>query len=80
MTGTTRADIREHIESLASAGGEYDAVCGRTGDRQAPVSGLRFAGRATARNAARAAERHRSALRRYDPRVPHHDLITQSAV
>jgi hypothetical protein len=75
MVGTTLAEIREHIQSLSSPDGEHYVVCGRTGDRPVPISGLRFDGRSTARNAARAAEQYRSALRRYDPRVPHHDLI-----
>jgi hypothetical protein len=40
-----------------------------------PTSGLRFGSRAVARTAARAAEQYRTALRRYDPAVPHYDLI-----
>jgi hypothetical protein len=75
MVGTTLIDIREHIEALASDGGVYYLVCGRTGDRPVPVAGMRFDGRATARSAARAAEQYRTALRRYDPQVPYYDLI-----
>jgi hypothetical protein len=75
MVGTTLVDLREHVEALASADGEYYVVCGRTGDRPIPISGLRFDRRATARSAARAAEQYRTALRRYDPQVPYYDLI-----
>jgi hypothetical protein len=75
MVGTTLVDLREHVEALASADGEYYVVCGRTGDRPVPISGLRFDGRGTARSAARAAEQYRTALRRYDPQVPYYDLI-----
>jgi len=56
MIGTTLVDIRDHIEALAGADGEYYVACGRTGDRPVPISGLRFEGRATAQSAARAAE------------------------
>jgi hypothetical protein len=75
MVGTTLVEIREHVEALATTDGEFLVRCGRTGDRPVPISGLRFGRRAAARNAARAAEQYRTALRRYDPRVPHHDLI-----
>jgi len=79
MVGTTLVEIREHVEALAAADGEFLVRCGRTGDRPVPVSGLRFEGRATARNAARAARQYRTALRRYDPRVPYCDLIVCQA-
>lgn len=75
MVGTTLADIREHIESLASDTGRYYVVCGRTGERPVPVDGLYFESRATARAAAVATEQYRDALRRYDPRLPHCDVI-----
>lgn len=75
MIGTTLDGIRTHVEALASDGGSYFVRCGRTGERPVPITGLRFDGRATARSAARAAQQYRSALRRYDPRLPHHDLI-----
>jgi len=75
MIGTTLVDIRDHIEVLASAGGEYYVICGQTGDRPIPISGLRFEGRATAQSAARAAEQYRTALRQYDPQLPYYDLI-----
>lgn len=75
MLGTTLDRIRTHVEALADEDGEYLVRCGRTGDRPVPVSGLRFDGRSTARCAARATEQYRSTLRRYDPRLPHYDLI-----
>jgi hypothetical protein len=75
MVGTTLAEIKTHIETLAAEGGEYFVRCGRTGDRPVPISGLRFDGRTSARSAARAAEQYRTALRRYDPQVPYYDLI-----
>lgn len=75
MVGTTLADLRAHVDELATADGEYLVRCGRTTDRPVPVSGLRFDSRAAARNAVRAAEQYRAALRRYDPQVPFYDLI-----
>ena len=75
MVGTTLTQIRTHIESLASDDGSYELVCGRTGERPVPVDGLRFEDRATAEAAAREARKYRSALRRYDPKVPYYDLI-----
>jgi len=75
MVGTTLVDIRTHIEALASTDGEYVVRCGRTGDRPVPVAGLRFESRTTARSAARAGGQYRTALRRYDPRMPYCDLI-----
>lgn len=44
-----------------------------------PVSGLRFADRATAASAVRVAEAYRTHLRRYDPRLPVHDLVVHEA-
>ena len=75
MIGTTLSDIRAHIESLASPTGRYYLVCGRTGDRPVPADGLYFDCRPTARAAATATERYRTALRRYDPQLPCHDVI-----
>lgn len=75
MLGTTLGDIRSHVESLASADGRYYLVCARHGDRPVPADGLRFETRETARAAARAAEQYRTALRRYDPRLPHYDVV-----
>jgi hypothetical protein len=75
MLGTSLGEIRDHVEALASGDGTYYVVCGRTGERPVPTAGLRFEERAIARNAARAAEQYRTALRRYDPRLPCHDLI-----
>jgi hypothetical protein len=75
MVGPTLIDIRQHIEGLAARGGRYYVVCGRTGDRPVPAAGNRFPDRGTARAAARSTEQYRSALRRYDPRLPYYDLI-----
>jgi hypothetical protein len=75
MVGSTLVGLRERVEALASVGGEYYLVCGRTGERPVPAAGLRFADRETARSAARAVERYRTALRRYDPQFPYHDVI-----
>lgn len=79
MVGVTLVEIREHIESLASGEGEFYVVCGRTGDRPVPAADKRFDGRETAEDAARATERYRAALRRYDPQLPHYDLIVCQA-
>jgi hypothetical protein len=74
MQATLR-DVRDRIESLASDVGRYRLVCARTGETPVPVAGLSFESREIARNAAREAERYRSALRRYDDGLAHHDLI-----
>lgn len=75
MIGTTLTEIRDHVESLASDDGEYALVCARYGDRPVPAADLRFETRATARAAARATTQYRRALRRYDPQVPHYDIV-----
>ena len=75
MVGTTLAAIRDHVESLADADGQYVVHCGRTGERPIPVAGKRFASRTLAERAATAATQYRSALRRYDPQLPHYDLV-----
>jgi len=75
MIGTTLGDIREHIEALATETGEYYLVCARYGDQPVPANGLRFDSRPTAQAAARATEQYRTALRRYDPRLPYYDVI-----
>ena len=75
MVGSTLIEIRDHIETLAAEDGQYSVICGRTGERSVPAAGKRFPTRATAHAAARATEQYRSALRRYDPRVPYYDLI-----
>ena len=80
MIGTTLAEIRDHIESLASDDGGYYLVCARYGDRPVPASDLRFDRRATARAAARATTQYRQALRRYDPQVPYYDIVACQAV
>ena len=73
--GVTLAGLRDRIADLAAVDGAYYVVCGRTGHRPAPVAGRRFDDRAAARRAASAATEYRATLRRYDPQVPHHDLI-----
>jgi len=75
MIGTVLSDLRTHIESLASATGCYYLVCSRTGERPVPADGHYFTCRSTARAAATATEQYRTALRRYDPQLPHHDII-----
>lgn len=75
VVGATLVEIREHIETLASADGQYYVRCGRTGDRPVPALGKRFDDRAIAREAARAVEQYRSTLRQYDPRVPYYDVV-----
>lgn len=77
--GVTLVGLRERIEDLADADGAYYVVCGRTGHRPVPLADKRFAGRADARRAANTATEYRAALRRYDPNVPHHDLIVCQA-
>ncbi|MBV0923944.1 hypothetical protein KTS45_06980 [Halomicroarcula limicola] len=80
MVGTTLAELRDRIETLASSDGEYYLVCARTGDRPVPAAEARFDSRSTAQRAARATERYRRALRRYDPRLPHYDVVVCQAV
>ncbi|MFW6436619.1 MAG: DUF7551 domain-containing protein [Halococcoides sp.] len=75
MVATTLIDLSTHIDALASDDGTFVVVCARTGDRPVPVTGARFEQRSVARRAARAAEQYRAALRRYDPQVPHCELI-----
>ncbi|WP_144906166.1 DUF7552 domain-containing protein [Halobellus captivus] len=75
MTEPTLTTLRTRIEALASDGGAFAVVCGRTGERPVPVVGYRFETRRRAEFAARAAEQYRTALRRYDPALPRYDLI-----
>ncbi|RAW45693.1 hypothetical protein DQW50_08080 [Halorubrum sp. 48-1-W] len=75
MIGTTLEEVRDHIERLATAEGDYYLVCARYGDRPVPAAGLRFEDRSTGRAAVRATEQYRAALRRYDPAVPRYDVI-----
>jgi len=77
MVGTTLVAIRSNVEALADPQGAYYLVCARTGERPFPADGLRFPSRAVARNAARATERYRDTLRRYDPQVPRYDIVVQ---
>jgi hypothetical protein len=71
----TLAAIRQHIERLATDDGAYYLVCGRTGERPVPATGLRFETRATAAIAGRATEAYRAILRGYDPQLPVYDVI-----
>ncbi|SFR65279.1 DUF7551 domain-containing protein [Halogeometricum limi] len=80
MVGTTLAEIRQHVESLASPDGPYVVHCGRTGERPIPTAGNRFESRTLAERAASAAGQYRAALRRYDPRLPHYDLVVSRDV
>jgi uncharacterized protein YejL (UPF0352 family) len=75
MIGTTLQDIRSHITALASETGTYYLACAHYGERPVPACGLRFESRSVARAAARATEQYRAALRRYDPQLPHYDVI-----
>jgi hypothetical protein len=69
------ADLRAHIESLASDTGEFALVCGRYGEQPVPAAGLWFPTRAVARSAAAATARYRDCLREYDPSVPQYDIV-----
>lgn len=75
MTGSTLADIRRRLESLADPEGRYYLLCARTGERSFPADGLRFSTRETAVEAAEAAGAYRSELRRWDDRLPPRDFI-----
>jgi hypothetical protein len=75
MIGRTLTDIREELEGLADASGEYHVQCGRTGERPVPVDGRRFPDRETAVQAVRVAHAYRATLRRYDPRAPWYDFV-----
>lgn len=71
----TLRDVRAALISLATGDGRYTIVCGRTGTRPVPVSGLRFADRETAASGVRLAETYRAHLRQYDPRLPVHEFV-----
>jgi hypothetical protein len=75
MTEPTLRDIHNHLDGLAVDGGRYAIMCARTGEHPVPISGLRFVNRETAARAARIAQHYRARLRRYDSRLPYHDLI-----
>ncbi|WP_435186113.1 DUF7552 domain-containing protein [Halobellus sp. EA9] len=77
MTPPSLTALSDQIDALASDRGDYVVVCGRTGERPVPIDGRRFASRTRAERAARAAERYRATLRRYDRRLPFYDLIVQ---
>lgn len=67
--------FRSRIENLASDGGEYCVICGRTGERPVPVAGRSFPDRETASTAAKIASAYRAVLSAYDPRAPVYDFI-----
>lgn len=69
------ADLRAHIESLASDTGEFTLVCGRYGEQPVPAAGLRFPTRVVTRSAAAATAQYRERLRDYDPSVPQYDIV-----
>jgi hypothetical protein len=71
----TLCAIRERIDALATATGEYYVVCGRTGQQPVPVDGVWFPDRDTAAEAAQTARAYRSLLREYDPQTPVHDFV-----
>lgn len=71
----TLCAIRERIDRLAAATGEYYVVCGRTGQQPVPVDGVWFPDRETATEAARTARAYRSLLRQYDPQTPVHEFV-----
>ncbi|UPV74066.1 hypothetical protein M0R89_16190 [Halorussus limi] len=75
MVGGTLRDLRERIADRHDDDGRYYVSCARTGERPVPVAGKRFAGRETAAAAAELAAEYRAELRRYDPRLPHYDLV-----
>ncbi|TQQ81287.1 hypothetical protein EGH24_09185 [Halonotius terrestris] len=75
MIGTMLREIRAHIDALARESGEFYLVCSRYGEQPVPAAGLRFPTRSTAREAARATTQYRQTLRRYDPQLPHYDIV-----
>ncbi|MFC4450364.1 DUF7551 domain-containing protein [Halorussus aquaticus] len=75
MVGATLSDLRERIAEHHDDGGRYYVNCARTGERPVPVAGKRFPDRETAVAAAELAAEYRAELRRYDPRLPHYDLV-----
>ena len=75
MIGAMLREIRAHIEALADDPGEFYLVCSRYGEQPVPAAGLRFPSRSTAREAARATTQYRQTLRRYDPELPHYDIV-----
>ncbi|SFR42836.1 hypothetical protein SAMN04487947_1315 [Halogeometricum rufum] len=73
MVGGTLRDIRSHVSGFAAPTGAYAVVCDRTGREPLPLTGMRFGSREDAEQAVEAASNYRSALRRYDPQLPHHE-------
>jgi hypothetical protein len=79
MFGGTLRDLRERIADRHEDDGRYYVNCARTGERPVPVAGKRFPTRETAVAAAELAAEYRAELRRYDPRLPHYDLVVSEA-
>ena len=79
MFGGTLRDLRERIADRHEDDGRYYVNCARTGERPVPVAGSRFPTRETAVAAAELAAEYRAELRRYDPRLPHYDLVVSEA-
>ncbi|SFR46213.1 DUF7551 domain-containing protein [Halogeometricum limi] len=77
MVGGTLRDIRSHADRLSASDGPYAVVCDRLGREPLPLVGLRFGTASDAERAADAASDYRSALRRYDPQVPHHEPLVR---
>lgn len=75
MERETLSVIRQRIETLATADGDYYVVCGRTGRRPVPVEGTYFPDRETATEAAQTATAYRRVLREYDEDAPFYDFI-----
>jgi hypothetical protein len=79
MFGGTLRDLRERIADRHEDDGRYYVNCARTGERPVPVADKRFPTRETAVAAAELAGEYRAELRRYDPRLPHYDLVVSEA-
>ncbi|NHN58854.1 MULTISPECIES: hypothetical protein [Halorussus] len=79
MVGGTLRDLRERIADRHDDDGRYYVNCARTGERPVPVSGKRFPSREAAVEAAELAAEYRAELRRYDPRLPHYDLVVSES-
>ncbi|WP_435178143.1 DUF7551 domain-containing protein [Halorussus sp. AFM4] len=79
MVGGTLRDLRERIADRHEDDGRFYVSCARTGERPVPVSGKRFPTRDAAVAAAELAAEYRAELRRYDPRLPHYDLVVSES-
>jgi len=77
MVGRTLDEIRRRLGEHASPDGRYYLACARTGERPVPSGEHRFPDRETATRAADLVDAYRDELRRYDPRLPHYDVIVR---